>query len=501
MDRLIGLLGIAVLLGFAYLLSNDRSKISPRLVATGLGMQFVIGFVLLRDGRGADLISVLAEKVVTFLNLSYKGSGFLFGKLADHSFTDQFGFQFAFGVLSMIIFFSAFMAAMYYLGVMQKLIRVLAKVMQKIMGTSGAETLSCTANVFVGQTEAPLLVRPFIAGLTKSELLTIMIGGFATIAGSVFGAYVALGANPSYLIIGSCMAVPGALMMGKILYPETEQAQTSGEIDVPTFDTGSNLLEAVAKGTGDGLKLAVNVGAMLIAFIALIGFVDMVLATYDLMLDGSIMIGSLKYGVQLIQHGTDFEPIEGFIACFVSLLCVGSVLLGVFAVLKCHALAGAASIILAGVVTAMFPENAAHYAFGESLNAVTNEYSGFFPGSLKTLFGTLLKPIAFLMGVPAADAAAVGHMLGIKLSVNEFIGYLELAKLVEAGAISAKGEIIATFALCGFANFSSIGIQIGGLAALAPERRKDLAQLGLRAMLGGAIVTCITGTIAGMVMK
>ncbi|MBI2342918.1 MAG: NupC/NupG family nucleoside CNT transporter [Deltaproteobacteria bacterium] len=430
MERMIGLLGLAVLLGCAYLLSSNRRLIRPRMIITGLAMQFVLGFMLLRWRGGAMAIEWFAGKVSAFLQLTDEGTRFLFGNIVNSEMIDTFGFQFAFGVLPIIIFFSAFMAVLYYFGIMQWIIEIMAIGMRRIMGTSGAETLSCTANIFVGQTEAPLLIRPFLARLTSSELLTVMVGGFATIAGSVLGAYVKMGVNPAHLIVGSCMAVPAALMIGKIVQPETEHSETAGDAKLPKLDVGSNLLDAIARGTTDGLHLALNVGAMLLAFIALIAFVNLVLGWIDTMVDGRFI------GAPLVD--------------------------------------------------------------GEYRAATW--YGSVVPGSLKTLFGTLLRPLAVLMGVPSADATAVGHLIGIKLSVNEFIGYAELTKLTAAGLLSHKGETIATFALCGFANFSSIGIQIGGLSALAPNRRADLARLAFRAMLGGAIATCMTGTIAGMLL-
>lgn len=430
MERYIGLVGIAVLIGCAYLLSVNRRRIEWRIVLVGLTCQFLIGFLLLRWPQGAQAINVLADKVIAFLNLSYKGSAFLFGNLVNKEMISTFGFQFAFSVLPMIIFFSAFMAMLYYLGVMQKVIEALAWIMQKIMRTSGAETLSNVANVFVGQTEAPLLIRPFLPTLTRSELLTIMVGGFATIAGSVLGAYVSLGASAQYLIIGSCMAAPGSLMIAKIIYPEDGEPLTRGHARVPDFDMGRNLLDAIAKGTSDGLRLALNVAAMLVAFLALLGFVDLVLGWLDRLIDGRLL------GSPLVD--------------------------------------------------------------GEYRAALW--YGSVIPGSLKTFFGALLSPLAYLMGVPAVDTAKVGHLLGIKISANEFVAYVEMGKLVAAQALTPKAQIIATFALCGFANFSSIGIQIGGLSALSPERRADLAQLALRAMFGGAIVTCITGTIGGILL-
>jgi concentrative nucleoside transporter, CNT family len=430
MERFMGLLGIIALLAVAYLLSNNRKAIRPRIIATGLTMQFAIGFLLLRWHGGAQGIQWFSDKISTFLQLTDHGTRFLFGNLVNPEMMGTFGFQFAFGVLPIIIFFSAFMGLLYYLGIMQKVIEGIAIVMRKVMGTSGAETLSCTANIFVGQTEAPLVVRPYLAKLTQSELLTIMVGGFATIAGSVLGAYIKMGVNPAHLIIGSCMAVPGALMIGKVLYPESEHSETAGDATLPKVDVGSNMLDAIARGTSDGLHLAFNVAAMLLAFIALIAFVDMVLAWIDGLIDGRLL-------------GAPFVDGEYRAAAW---------------------------------------------------------YGSIIPGSLKTFFGTLLRPLAVLMGVPAKDATAVGHLIGIKISINEFIGYAELMKMTAAGLLTAKGEAIATFALCGFANFSSIGIQIGGLAVLAPNRRADLARVGFKAMIGGAIVTCITASIAGILL-
>lgn len=430
MQRFIGVAGLAVLLGFAYLLSGNRRQIPWAVVLKGLCAQFVLGFLLLRWETGTAAIRFLADKVSTFLQLTDHGTKFLFGNIVNPEMMQTFGFQFAFGVLPIIIFFSAFMSILYYLGIMQKVIEWLAWGMKRLMGTSGAETLSCTANIFVGQTEAPLLVRPFLERLTQSELITVMIGGFATIAGSVMGAYIRMGVDPTYLIIGSCMAVPGSLMIGKMLCPELEQSETAGVNKLPTLDVGSNLLDAVARGTTDGLHLAFNVAAMLIAFIALIAFVDMCLGWLDALVDGRWL------GAPLV--GTEYSA--------------------------------------------------------------ATWYGSIVPGSLKTFFGTLLRPVAVLMGTPASDAVHVGHLLGIKLSVNEFVGYAHLVEMINQGLLTPKGQLIATFALCGFANFSSIGIQIGGLSALAPSRRADLAKLGLRAMLGGAIVTCITATIAGMLV-
>jgi CNT family concentrative nucleoside transporter len=432
MERLISVVGMIVLLGLAWLMSNNKKRINYRTVIVGTAIQLVLGFLLLTWEPGRMAFQVFSDKVAEFLDLSSSGASFLFGNLVnpayfftDGSFWPGFGFQFAFKVLPTIVFFSAFMSIMYYLGVMQVIIKALARVMQKALGTSGSETLTVSANIFIGQTEAPLLVRPFLPTMTRSELLTMMVGGFATVAGGVLAGYIGMGVNPGHLIVASVLSAPAAIVMGKIIYPETEVSVTAGNAELPDFDSGTNIIDAAARGTSDGLKLAVNVGAMLLAFISLIALVDWLLGYADLFIDGRLMGGLLM-------------------------------------------------------------EN--------------SEYAGFFPGSLQTFFGTLLSPLAFIMGTPWHNAHQVGNLLGIKLAVNEFVSYMQLVEYMKLPEFSERAQVIATYALCGFANFSSIGIQIGGISALAPERRSDLAQLGLRAMIGGALASWMTACVAGMMI-
>ena len=400
------------------------------LLVAGLGKLWSQG----TDGQA--VFSVLSEKVSAFLALSNGGAEFLFGNLAkgQHFFPAEgqawpgFGFQFAFTVLPTIIFFSAFMAVMYYLGVIQVLIAAMARFMHWSLKTSGSETMSCSANVFVGQTEAPFLIKPFLNDLTESELNAIMTGGFATIAGGVLAGYVGMGVDPGHLIAASVMSAPAALVIAKLLFPETEESVTAGDVEIPDVKTADNVVEAAANGTIDGLKLALNVGAMLIAFISLIAFLDMVLGYFDVLIDG-----------QLLGHQV-----------------------------------------------------------AEGING--GEVPGIFPGSMKTLFGTLLAPLAIIMGVPLADASAVGNLLGTKMTLNEFVAYGFLADHIAAGDLSPRSVIISTYALCGFANFSSIGIQIGGIGALAPELRPTLSRIAIRALLGGALASFTTATVAGMLL-
>lgn len=420
-----------VLVLYLLLLILKKRKFVRYLFA-GL-MLSALGILISRGIYGSSVFEKLAIGVGNFLEIADQGSEFLFGTLAieeyfypNSSYWPGFGFQFAFSVLPTIIFFSAIMSILYYLGVMQVVVQMMARFMRWTMGTSGAETLSCSANIFIGQTEAPLLIKPFLDDMTLSELHAVMVGGFATIAGGVLAGYISMGVDAGHLIAASVMAAPAALVVAKIMFPETEQSKTAGDIDLPDVGHADNLLDAAARGTTDGLKLAVNVGAMLIAFIALIGVVNMVLGYFDKLIDFQLLGGELKEG--------------------------------------------------------------------------TTEYKGFFPGSLNSLFGTLFSPIALLMGVPWKEAMAVGNLLGMKIAINEFVAYAELSRIIAAGDLSPRAITIATYALCGFANFSSIGIQIGGIGAIAPKRRSELSRVALRAMFAGAIVSWMSASIAGMLI-
>jgi concentrative nucleoside transporter, CNT family len=428
----------------AALLVTARLRWPPRLRRAGGALLVVLGLTwMIRRGLyGQDVFQALGKGVAAFLDLAGYGARFLFGNLADPRHFGAgagwpgFGFQFAFYLLPVIIFFAAFMAVLYHLGLMQVVIEALSRFLRWTIGTSGAETLSCSANIFIGQTEAPLLVRPYLAGTTRSELLTIMVGGFATIAGSGLAVYIAMGVPATHLLAASVMSAPAALVVAKIIYPELEHSATAGDVALPEVEVGSNLVEAASNGISDGLKLAANVAAMLIGFIALIALADVLLSFADSLIDGYLLAG---------------DKVD--------------------------------------------------YASGGSMSPVVSEYRGIFPGSLRTLFGTALKPLAWLMGVPWSEAAAVGHLLGVKITLNEFVAYGILEGHIQAADLSERSIAIATYALCGFANFTSIGVQIGGLSALVPERKRDLAQLGMKAMVGGALASWMTATVAGMLLE
>ena len=366
---------------------NTSFKLST-MIKKYAGVLFLIGgvaYLVVNDLHGQRIFDSLSTKVAYFLSLSDYGAKFLFGNLADpryffpdtDSFWPGFGFQFAFKVLPTIIFFGGLMSVLYYFGLMQIIIEALSKFMRWTIGTSGAETLSCSANIFVGQTEAPLLIKPFLDNMTQSELLTIMVGGFATIAGGVLAGYIAMGIPAGHLIAASVMAAPGALVVGKIIYPELQHSLTAGDLKLPDIKVGGNPIEAATNGITDGLKLAVNVGAMLIGFIALIAVADLILNVLDSWIDGSKFIGGQYYKYT-----------------------------------------------------------------SSGLSPATGEYSGYFPGSLKTLFGTILRPIAFLMGVSWQDAAYVGNLIGIKLSLNEFVAYGTLTSYIQEGVLSQRAVII-----------------------------------------------------------
>ncbi|KAA0226565.1 NupC/NupG family nucleoside CNT transporter [candidate division KSB1 bacterium] len=414
MERFISVLGMLAMIGVAYAMSYDRRRFPWRVVLWGTALQLFFAFFILGTGAGKIVFQWTGDKVAAFLNFTRYGTEFLFGNLVKPEYQNTFGFQFAFAVLPTIIYFSAVMSILYHLGIMQKIVEGIAVVMSKTMGTSGAESLSCSANIFVGQTEAPLLIRPFVAKATNSELMAIMCGGFATIAGGVMAGYILMGIPASHILAASVMSAPAALVMAKIILPEKEEPVTRGHVKVPPEKVAGDVIEAAAIGAADGMKLAVNVGAMLLAFIAIIAVINA--------------------GMGIIHH---------------ALAAIG------------------------------FP---------------------YFPGELRILFGWIFSPLAWLMGVPWQDCLAFGNLLGTKISINEFIAYKDLSELIKTGGMSARANVIATYALCGFANFSSIAIQIGGIGGMAPERRGDLAKLGLRAMFGGALASWMTAAIAGMLV-
>jgi CNT family concentrative nucleoside transporter len=407
MDRYTSLLGIATLLVLAWLMSSYKSRIPWRTIFGGLILQFALALAILKTEYGQLAFAKINDAFVALLGCVDAGSDFVFGAgFAEH--------YFAFKVLPTIIFFSAFMSIFYYYGVIQIIVGAMAKVMQVTLRTSGAETLSSAANVFVGQTEAPLVIRPYISSMTMSELNAVMVGGFATMAGGVLGALAGMGINAGHLLAASVISAPGALLLAKIMQPEVDEPKTMGSVKLDIKDPSTNVLEAIANGTVGGLQLALNVGAMLIVFIALIAVVN---------------------------------------------------------------------LILGGI----------------------GGYWGRGDISLQMILGYLFYPIAWLIGIERGDCQQAGQLLGMKMATNEFVAYGEFAKMQKLeisvpGAISERTRAIMTYALCGFANFSSIGIQLGGIGGLAPERRPDLAKLGLRAMLGGTMASLLTASIAALLM-
>jgi CNT family concentrative nucleoside transporter len=407
MTRFTGLLGILAILGVAYLVSVHKRQIKLRILAWGVGLQFAFAVLVLKTNFGF-VFQKIGEGVNAMLNYSQEGSKFLFGPLGDKG--GPYGVLFAFQVLPIIIFIASFFAILYYLGVMQWIVRGMAVAMQRTMGVSGAESLNVAASIFMGQTEAPLTIRPFLASLTQSELFTIMASGMAHVSGSVMAAYVMIaGVEIKHLLTAVIMTAPATIMLSKIFFPEVDKPVTSGKVDVKIENTAVNIIDAAGQGAGDGLHLALNVAAMLIAFLALIAMVNGILGWI---------------------HGLT--------------------------------------------------------------------YMAWVPPSLQTVFGFIFAPVAWLMGVSWKDAPAIGNLLGTRLVLNEFVAFIDLSK-VKAG-LDARSFVIATYALCGFANFSSIAIQVGGIGALAPTRKSDLARLGLKAVACGTMANFMSACIAGMLL-
>ncbi len=397
-----GLIGLLVIPGIAWLLSTNRFGVRWRTVVTGIAIQFALALLILKTAPGRAFFAGATEVVTGFLEFADEGSRFVFGEGFEHV-------PFAFRVLPTIIFFSSVVAVLYHLGVIQRVVKVFAVVMTKVMGTSGPESLSASANIFVGQTEAPLLIRSYVGNMTRSELMAVMTGGFATVAGGVLAAYVGMGISAGHLIAASVMSAPAALVMAKLMIPETETDGVSADTDFKVKTPWANMIDAAAQGAGDGLKLALNVGAMLLAFIALVAMVNGLLG-----------------------------PVGGWIGL---------------------------------------------------------------PGlNLEMMLGFLFRPLAWVMGVPWAEADAVGTLLGLKTAANEFVAYSRFEDISAENQLSEKSRVIATYALCGFSNFSSIAIQIGGIGGIAPERKSELASLGLRAMIAGTLACLQTATIAGLLV-
>ncbi len=407
MQRFTGLLGLVVILAVAWLFSTHKRQIKGRLIVWGMGLQILFAVLVLKTDFGL-VFKRIGDGVNAMLEFAEVGSQFLFGPLGTKG--GPFGVIFAFQVLPIVIFIASFFSILYYLGVMQAVVKAMAIGMQKVMGVSGAESLNVAASIFMGQTEAPLTIKPFLAGLTESELFTIMTAGMAHVSGAVMAAYVKIaGVSITHLLTAVIMTAPATIMLAKIFIPETGKPATAGRVDIQVEKTAVNVIDAAAQGAGDGLHLALNIGGMLIAFLALIAMCNGILGWI---------------------HGL---PLMGWL-----------------------------------------------------------------PASLENLFGIIFAPVAWIMGVPWKDARTIGDLLGTRLVLNEFVAFLKLGPL--KATLDPKSFTIATYALCGFANFSSIAIQIGGIGALAPTRKSDLARLGLRAVAAGTMANFMSACIAGMLL-
>jgi len=410
MDRFTGILGMLTVLGLAYAFSANRQAIRYKTVAWGLGLQIAFAFLIMRWEYGRLFFEKLGAAANWLLDFAYYGTSFVFGDLGQKN--SPRGFYFAFQALPTIIFIAALFAVLYYLGIMQLVVKAAARLMTSLMGASGAESLNVAASIFMGQTEAPLTIRPFLPKVTRSEMMTIMTSGMAHVSGGMMAAYIAYGIQAKHLLAAVIMTAPGTILLAKILVPETEKPLTAGRVENVQMERDENILGAISRGTIDGLHLALNVAAMLISFIALIYLVD---------------------------------------GCF----------------------------------------GAAH-------NVLASHGVGWFPSSVEQIFGWIFSPVAWLIGIPWRDCPTIGNLLGLRMVTNELVAFQRLGPM--QSTLDPRSYTIATFALCGFANFSSIGIQIGGIGALAPNKRTELAQLGMRALMAGTMANLMSASIVGIMM-
>ena len=428
MSRFFGIFGIVTILGLAFLMSNNKKAINYKQVASGLIIQLLLAIFILKTSVGQFIFAKLGELITQLLNFADKGGEFVFGALVnkpqvfEHIFGAGSGFIFALKIIPTIIFVSALVSMSYHLGIMQKIVAFIAKIVYRIMGVSGSEALSNVASVFVGQVEAQILIKPYVPGMTMSELLASMTGSMACIAGGVMAVYIGMGIPAQYLLTASLMAAPGALVISKIVFPETQKSQTQGKINLEIKKTHVNLIDAIAHGAADGMKISINVIAMLIAFIAIIAMLNAFI--------GEIGVVSSNIGNSI---GLSFIHLDHL--------------------------------------------------------------------SLNSILGSIFSIFAWLMGVPWHEAHTVGSLMGTKMVINEFVAYMNLAPIIKGTSsvvLSHKSIVIASFALCGFANFGSIAMQVGGIGELAPTRRKDIAKLGIKALICGTMASYLSATIAGI---
>jgi len=425
MGRFTGVIGIVIILGLAFLWSNNRKAINKRLVITGLLLQLVLAIFILKVRLGQEIFAFLGKAINKLLDFSQQGGQFVFGDLTKVTQILPEGVVksgvFLFILLPTIIFVCVLVAMAYHVGIMQRVVAVLAKFVRWAMRVSGSEALSNVASAFVGQVEAQIMIRPYLSGMTKSELLASMTGSMACIAGGVMAVYISMGVPASYLLAASLMAAPGALVISKIVFPETEVSETMGKVTLEVKKEHSNIMDAIASGASDGMKISINVIAMLIGVIALIALIDALLGYFGHFLAWT--------GLSLSVLGLDVDHL-----------------------------------------------------------------------SLKSVVGSLFSLLAIVMGVPPKESMSVGSLMGTKMVINEFVAYSDLSPMIAKGILSAKSVVIASFALCGFANFSSVAIQLGGIGAIAPNRKADLARLGLKAMICGTMASYISASLAGILL-
>jgi CNT family concentrative nucleoside transporter len=426
MERFSGLMGVVLILGIAFLLSNNRKAINYRLVFSGLGLQLILALFILKTTIGQNVFAWIGNSISKLLQMADKGGEFVFGGLVKPEllhpiFGDQYSFLFMFKIMPTIIFVAVMVNIAYHIGLMQIIVSFFARIVHFLMRASGSEALSNVASAFVGQVEAQIMIKPYLNSMTKSELLASMAGSMACIAGGVMAVYIMMGVPAPYLLAASIMAAPASLVIAKIVWPETEESATKGAVKLEVKKTHANLVDAISHGASDGLKVSLNVIAMLIGFIALIALVNFLLGKLGLWIGGM--------GVDLSAIGIDVNHFD-----------------------------------------------------------------------LNTILGSLFSVFAYAMGVPSQDTFIVGSLMGTKMVINEFVAYSNLAPMITQNVLQPKSLLIVSFALCGFANFSSIAIQVGGIGELAPSRRADLARLGFKALICGTMASYLSATIAGILM-
>ena len=482
-----GVLGISFLIFLTYILSNNKKGINWRTAITGLFLQIILAIGVLKISWIQTFFENAGKIFVKILDFTMEGTKFLFGDLVS---PDNFGNVFIFSILPTVIFFAALTSILFYFGIIQKIVKVMAILLSYLLGVSGPESLSVAGNIFLGQTESPLMIKAYLEKMSKSELLLVMIGGMATVAGGVLAAYIGfLGGGDQvlkvyyakHLLTASVMAAPGAIVVSKILYPQTKKVNTN--IDISKDKIGSNFLDAISNGTTEGLKLAANIAAMLLVFLAFIAMINSILEWSGNDFFSSYYVLNIILVISIVFQIFKLVKSKNLISKLIKIFLVAALISAIYA-------------ILLGLIPKLFGFT--------SMNELIDDKTSYKSLSLEFILGYIFAPMMWMIGVAKEDIPLMGQLLGVKLAASEFIGYIQLADLKDVSndihLKYQKSIIIATYMLCGFANFASIGIQIGGIGAIEPKQRKNLSKLGFKALIGGTLASLLSATIAGMII-